>query len=567
MKSRTKNFRTRILSVFLIGYFLIIFTLFIYSSYLSRNYTEGLRNSGNAMMNLYVNELNNLLGISSDYLNEIITLNTEMKILQSITTEVVKYGAAYELMKSMRTQLTLEEGIAGFIIHYNDSYYHIFQESMSFDTKKEINAFLTDRIEKNTVTREWVVIEGSEKPFLALTYGGNGTYITIVIDFESVTSEVVNKYASSKTEIVFQNSDRILQYSPIAKILAQEQGSTLLVNIGETVIQNKYILFSNSIANTTLTMNVLIPNENIFTSQAAQLYILAILMLAVLCAIVSVFYLYGEFITPIQSMIQTMQNISAGQITAEMSIEYNVEEFRQTASIFNAMMKQIRELKIQSYEKEIREQKARLQYLQLQIRPHFFLNCLKTLYALSQQKKNRELEDVIMDTSKFFRYIFRDTFTPVTVQEELDFTQEYLNIQKNRAGISINCDISTSDEVLEALLLPLTIQTFVENSVKYAVTGGNLQIRIVLKILAGEDISYLDLTVSDNGQGYADEWLKSMNEPDYYMEDGQHVGILNLKQRLFLHYGETAELAVRNHNGAVSEVIMPLTKKTCFPEK
>ena len=211
---------------------------------------------------------------------------------------------------------------------------------------------------------------------------GNGTYITIVIDFESVTSEVVNKYASSKTEIVFQNSDRILQYSPIAKILAQEQGSTLLVNIGETVIQNKYILFSNSIANTTLTMNVLIPNENIFTSQAAQLYILAILMLAVLCAIVSVFYLYGEFITPIQSMIQTMQNISAGQITAEMSIEYNVEEFRQTASIFNAMMKQIRELKIQSYEKEIREQKARLQYLQLQIRPHFFLNCLKTFVAM-----------------------------------------------------------------------------------------------------------------------------------------------------------------------------------------
>ena len=117
------------------------------------------------------------------------------------------------------------------------------------------------------------------------------------------------------------------------------------------------------------------------------------------------------------------------------------------------------------------------------------------------------------------------------------------------------------------LFRSLTIQTFVENSVKYAVTGGNLQIRIVLKILAGEDISYLDLTVSDNGQGYADEWLKSMNEPDYYMEDGQHVGVLNLKQRLFLHYGETAELAVRNHNGAVSEVIMPLTKKTCFPEK
>ena len=95
MKRTAKNFRTRILKVFLIGYFLIILTLFIYSSYLSKSYTESLQNSGNAMMNLYVNELDNLLRISRDYLNEIITLNTEAKILQSITTEVVKYGAAY----------------------------------------------------------------------------------------------------------------------------------------------------------------------------------------------------------------------------------------------------------------------------------------------------------------------------------------------------------------------------------------------------------------------------------------------------------------------------------------
>ena len=159
------------------------------------------------------------------------------------------------------------------------------------------------------------------------------------------------------------------------------------------------MVFSNSITDTTLTMNVLIPNGNVFTLQTAQYYVFGILLLAILCAVVSVFYLYGEFIAPLQSMTQTMQDISAGQITAEMSARYDVEEFRQTASIFNGMMKQIRELKIQSYEKEIQEQKARLQYLQLQIRPHFFLNCLKTFYALLQQNKKRALEDAIMDTS------------------------------------------------------------------------------------------------------------------------------------------------------------------------
>lgn len=559
MKQSAKNFRTRILKVFLVGYFLIILTLFVYSSYLSKSYAEGLQNSGNAMMNLYVNELDNLLKISRDYLNEIITLNTEAKILQSIATDVAKYGAAYELIKSMRAQLTLEEGISGFIIHYNGRYYYIFQDSMSFDTKKEINTFISDRIDREEITRNWMVIRGTEKPFLALTYGSNETYITIVIDFESVTSDVLNKYASNEAEIVFQDNDTILQYSPIAKWLAEELREDPQGNTGGNGMHDKYMIFSNGIADTTLTMNVLIPNDNIFTLQTAQYYVAGILLLVVLCAAVSVFYLYGEFIAPLQSMTQTMQDISAGQITAEMSAEYNIEEFKQTASIFNGMMKQIRELKIQSYEKEIQEQKARLQYLQLQIRPHFFLNCLKTLYALLQQNKKPELEDAIMDTSKFFRYIFRDTFTPVTVREELNFTQEYMNLQKNSAGMLIDCEISAEDKVLDAQMLPLTIQTFVENSIKYANPDGKLQIRITLKILSGEEESYLDLTVSDNGQGYADEWLKRMNEPDYHMEDGRHVGVLNLKRRLYLHYGDTAEFAVRNHHGAISEVIVPLT--------
>lgn len=561
MKKRAKNFRTRILKVFLVGYFLIILTLFVYFSYLSKSYAEGLQNSGNAMMNLYVNELNHLLKISRDYLNEIITLNTEAKIIQSITTDVEKYGAAYELIKSMRAQLTLEEGISGFILHYNGKYYYIFQDSMSFDTKKEINTFISDRIDQKEITRDWMVIEGTEKPFLALTYSSNETYITIVIDFESVTSEVLDKYASNDAEIVFQKNDTILQYSPIAKWLAEELKEAPQGNSSGNVMHDKYMIFSNGIADTTLIMNVLIPNNNIFTLQTAQYYVTGILLLVVLCAAVSVFYLYGEFIAPLQNMTQTMQDISAGQITAEMSAEYNIEEFKQTASIFNGMMKQIRELKIQSYEKEIQQQKARLQYLQLQIRPHFFLNCLKTFYALLQQNKKRELEDAIMDTSKFFRYIFRDTFTPVTVQEELNFTQEYLNLQRNSAGILIDCEISAENKVLDAQVLPLTIQTFVENSIKHARPNGKLQIRITLKILSGEEESYLDLTVSDNGQGYAEEWLKKMNEPEYHIEDGRHVGVLNLKQRLYLHYGDTAEFAVRNHHGAISEVIIPLTEK------
>jgi hypothetical protein len=48
------------------------------------------------------------------------------------------------------------------------------------------------------------------------------------------------------------------------------------------------------------------------------------------------------------------------------------------------MMDQIKSLKIIAYEKTLAAQQAQLQYLQIQIRPHFFLNCLSALYGLAE---------------------------------------------------------------------------------------------------------------------------------------------------------------------------------------
>ena len=57
-----------------------------------------------------------------------------------------------------------------------------------------------------------------------------------------------------------------------------------------------------------------------------------------------------------------------------------------------------------------------MNYLQLQIRPHFFLNCLNTIYSMAQTQLYEEIMKMSMITSNYFRYIFQNTQDLVPVK-------------------------------------------------------------------------------------------------------------------------------------------------------
>ena len=62
------------------------------------------------------------------------------------------------------------------------------------------------------------------------------------------------------------------------------------------------------------------------------------------------------------------------------------------------------ELRIRFYEEELQKQQYRLQYYQLQLKPHFYLNSLKSLYGLAQNGKNEEIQKML-SLSEQFQYM------------------------------------------------------------------------------------------------------------------------------------------------------------------
>ena len=100
------------------------------------------------------------------------------------------------------------------------------------------------------------------------------------------------------------------------------------------------------------------------------------------------------------------------------------------------MLDEIQRQKIGSYEQRLAAQQAQLQYLHLQIRPHFFLNCLNLVYSLAGEGKTGPIQDLVLDLSTYLRSVFKGGSKLVPLQSELASVESYVRYPTGRGGLS-----------------------------------------------------------------------------------------------------------------------------------
>ena len=267
---------------------------------------------------------------------------------------------------------------------------------------------------------------------------------------------------------------------------------------------------------------------------------------------------------PVEGLRSVMEHIRAGNLEAKAEGKTNIREFNEVNETFNTMMTQIKDLKIESYEHEIETQKAELRYMQLQIRPHFFLNCLKSLYALAEAGKYDRIQKMILEISKHIRYIFTDSMELVPLSRELDHIENYIEMQRGSSQYPPVCRFDIDPRLRDLPIPPLSLQSFVENCVKHVYSPDYvLKIEVKAAVLCSGADTFADLTVTDNGGGFPEDVIAEINEPDSPLYAQNHVGINNVKKRLQLIYGDRALYAFFNRDmgermGSVSEILIPI---------
>lgn len=101
----------------------------------------------------------------------------------------------------------------------------------------------------------------------------------------------------------------------------------------------------------------------------------------------------------------------------------HLREFSVLTRQFNEMMDEIHHLKISVYEQKLQEKETYLQYLQLQIHPHFFLNCMSLMHGLAQLRRYREIQKLSQSLVKYFQYMFKKAGTLIHIKTSLSVSK------------------------------------------------------------------------------------------------------------------------------------------------
>lgn len=256
---------------------------------------------------------------------------------------------------------------------------------------------------------------------------------------------------------------------------------------------------------------------------------------------------------PITGGIQTMHEIEQGDFETSIDVQSPITDFRFFADSFNHMIDKIKALKIEKYESELEGQKATMQYLQLQIKPHFYANMMNIIYSLAQAGDFEMIQRVSRAIVNYSRYMFTDATDMVELRKELEYLDSYMEIQEIRYQKQISLEKDIPDGLTDALIPPFIIQTFVENSVKYAFsTKKSCLIRV--SAMLSDDKESMILSIHDNGDGYPDRMLDN-NYAKKHIEG--HVGLVNVYRRLQIIYDNDASLSLSNDNGALTVIKIP----------
>ena len=256
---------------------------------------------------------------------------------------------------------------------------------------------------------------------------------------------------------------------------------------------------------------------------------------------------------PIEQMEVGIAEIEKGDLSVRIPETDSSLEMEHLMRSFNKMVSRIGELKIQNYEEKMKHQKLMLDYMAIQIEPHFYLNALNLINTMAQMRDTELIQRMTENLSLYLRYITSSRNKVVTIRQELEHIKHYMNIMVIRFGDCFCYDEKVDPDLLECQIPPLLIQTIVENSMKYAFDFYG-DTRIKVEIGSEEEKNRIMIRISDNGNGYPEEILNKFAE-DRPME-GSHIGLWNAKMRLKHLYPETSEFLVSNANpgGAVTTI-------------
>lgn len=373
------------------------------------------------------------------------------------------------------------------------------------------------------------------------------TILSALENYDSIYGENIYVYDNNST-VVYASSDNAPEIYDTIK------SNGFSSDIKDTNLTNTNHIFCNISSYSDFITVMTVDNRHLLSSIIQNIATNLLITLAVIIVSLLIAFLLSRSITkPIDSLRNSLNDFNLDNISQPLKpSDTNIIELELFYDIFN----QLQEKLVENINERILliKQKTQSQMIALrsQMNPHFMYNSLATIQSMAEENMNASIINMCQLMANILRYISTDKEDLVKVATELKYTEDFLRYMNIRYQGNVNYSITVEDAVKDIHIAKLSIQQFVENSIKF-MTAAKLPpyyVSITGNIIDEKFI----ITISDNGTGFDQKVLERLHEEIQRINQSNllpeleinGLGILNVYIRLRNIYKEALTFEIAN---------------------
>jgi two-component system LytT family sensor kinase len=288
---------------------------------------------------------------------------------------------------------------------------------------------------------------------------------------------------------------------------------------------NWYAAVADSlITNTLLAMSCLVVGTILRFYQPKQEIVLFVVVLALVLA-VAVSFLSSYVLHMIFARYQTYASFLNVSMPFRMIVLFVFLAWCAFANVLWYKLEEQSETQERLHTAQNLAKEAELNKLRHQLQPHFLFNSLNSVYALTIVNP-KEAGIMITKLASFLRgTLKRDDEVWVSVEEEMEYIQLYLDIEKVRFSHRLNLDIRIDEDTLGLCLPGTLLQPIVENAIKFGLYNTSAAILISVHVKVAHNL----LQIS----------VKNPFDPEMSATGGTGFGLTAIRRRLYLLFADS----------------------------
>lgn len=273
---------------------------------------------------------------------------------------------------------------------------------------------------------------------------------------------------------------------------------------------------------------------------------------------------FNSIFSGIYRLMSSMRNLEKGDFKLTNVQHAGKDEIQRLTSTYDRMVDRLNDLINELYREKVVKQEMQIKALKAQINPHFLYNTLETISSLAKIHGVRDISKMTSSLSYIFRYSITGEEDVVPLRDEIRSVEHYLRIIQIRYGDRMSFEIEVPESLQACKVLKLILQPLVENAIRHGIEPKTVPGKVKVTAIGEENL--LRLVVQDDGVGIDTDQLMELNGLLSAEADSQRVpssrgiGLLNVKDRLWLAYRDEAALRLSSSpgKGTTIELTLPL---------